>query len=189
MEPLHLLARARAQFAVRLAVVEPDDLARPTPCSDWDVAALISHVINGDRMAVALLDGASAEESRAGLLPLAEGDDAMELFRAAGTELEQRLAQPGAMERVVHHPIGDVPGAMLLGFRAGDCTYHAWDLARAIGQDEELDPEVVAALWAIAVPSAARMQASGRFGAGPSGDVGEDAPLQERLLDLVGRRP
>jgi hypothetical protein len=29
----------------------------------------------------------------------------------------------------------------------------------------------------------------GIFGEGPSGTVGEDAPLQERLLDLTGRRP
>jgi hypothetical protein len=30
---------------------------------------------------------------------------------------------------------------------------------------------------------------SGFFGSGPSGAVGEDAPLQTRLLDLSGRRP
>ena len=30
---------------------------------------------------------------------------------------------------------------------------------------------------------------TGVFGAGPSGKVGDDAPLQVRLLDLTGRRP
>jgi uncharacterized protein (TIGR03086 family) len=189
MEPLQLLSRSRAQFESRLAAVRGEDLGRPTPCPGWDVATLVAHVINGDRMAIALLDGASVEESLSSFRPVGPDDDAMELFAAVGTELDQRFAQPGALERVVHHPVGDVPGGMLLGFRAGDRTYHAWDLARATGQDETLDNDVVAGLWAIAVPNADRLKASGMFGEGASGNVGEDATLQVRLLDLVGRRP
>src|ERR1035437_7527275 len=189
MESLQLLSRSRAQFESRLAAVRGEDLGRPTPCPGWDVATLVAHVINGDRMAIALLDGASVEESLSGLRPVGPDDDAVELFAAVGTELDQRFAQPGALERVVHHPVGDVPGGMLLGFRAGDRTHHAWDLARAPVQDETLDSDVVAGLWAIAVPNADRLKASGMFGEGASGNVGEDAALQVRLLDLVGRRP
>ncbi len=73
--------------------------------------------------------------------------------------------------------------------RVADALLHAWDLARAIGADEQLPAGLVAEVWAAMSPMAALIGGSGFFGSGPSGQVGEDAPLQLRLLDLSGRRP
>ena len=78
---------------------------------------------------------------------------------------------------------------MLLGFRTGDNLLHTWDLARAVGGDETLDPGAVEAVWAVLEPMAPMIPSIGVFGSGPSGSVGADAPLQTRLLDLSGRRP
>jgi hypothetical protein len=89
----------------------------------------------------------------------------------------------------VHHPIGDVTGSQLLGFRIGDATLHSWDLARALGIDETLEPELVESVWGQLEPISAIIGEIGVFGDGPSGTVGEDAELQLRLLDLTGRRP
>ena len=83
----------------------------------------------------------------------------------------------------------DMPGAQLLGFRIGGLTLHAWDLARAVGGEETLDADLVEAVWAQLSPMTPFIEQTGVFGAGPSGDVGEDTPLQLRLLDLSGRRP
>jgi hypothetical protein len=80
----------------------------------------------------------------------------------------------------------DMPGAQL--FRIGGLTLHAWDLARA-SADENLDSELVEAVWAQLSPLAPFIAETGVFGVGPSGEVGEGAPLQVRLLDLSGRRP
>jgi uncharacterized protein (TIGR03086 family) len=189
VNPLEFLARARAQFERRLAAVPAADLERPTPCPDWNVGQLIEHVIRGDVMACALLRGASRDEALAAQAPPGFDRDAQRAFAAAADEVAALFAEPGAMEPTVHHPIGDVPASMLLGFRAGDYTYHAWDLARATDQDETMDADVVAALLSVALASADRLKASGRFGGGASGSVGEDAPAQARLLDIVGRRP
>ena len=65
---------------------------------------------------------------------------------------------------------------------------HGRDLARPIGADETLDPDVVAALWAFAEPLSGMLSSTGYFTC-PSGDVPDTAPLQTRLLDLLGRRP
>ena len=97
--------------------------------------------------------------------------------------------ESGATERIVHHPAMDIPGAQLLGFRIGGLTLHAWDLARGSGGDETLDSELVEAVWAQLSPMAPFIAQTGVFGPGPSGEVGQDAPLQVRLLDLSGRRP
>lgn len=82
-----------------------------------------------------------------------------------------------------------MPGSQLLNFRAGDLILHSWDLARAIGVDETLADGPVAYVWEALQPMAPIIGQIGQFGTGPSGDVGEDAPLQQRLLDLTGRRP
>ena len=48
------------------------------------------------------------------------------------------------MARTAHHPAGERTGAQLLEMRVLDVTVHTWDLARSIGADESLDPDVVA---------------------------------------------
>ena len=85
--------------------------------------------------------------------------------------------------------MGDLPGSAVLGFRIGDLTLHAWDLATAVGGTEELPEALVEKVWADLEPLSDNIATIGIFGDGPSGDVPEDAPLQTRLLDLVGRRP
>jgi len=100
------------------------------------------------------------------------------------------FAAVGALGHTVAHPVmGDITSRQFLGMRVGDALLHAWDLARATGTDEELAPELVAQVWAQMSPMADFIEKSGFFGSGPSGEVGDDAPLQARLLDLSGRRP
>ncbi len=188
MEATEFLAAARAQFERRLARVSAADLSRPTPCAEWNVGQLVEHVIRGDIMACALLRGASRDDAGAVAAPPGCLTDPTGAFAASADELATLCADPTALIGTVHHPIGDVPATMLVGFRAGDYTYHAWDLARATGQNESLDPEVVAGLLPVALANAERMKASGRFGEGASGALGEDASPQARLLDVVGRR-
>jgi uncharacterized protein (TIGR03086 family) len=141
-------------------------------------------------MCVRLLDGATADEVIASFDSDALGDDPLAAFEDSSAAETEAFAEPGALDRTVHHPgAGDVPGAMLLGFRTGDYLLHAWDLARACGLDESLGADVVAATWDALEPMAAMIPSFGVFGSGPSGRVGADAPLQVQLLDLSGRRP
>ena len=81
------------------------------------------------------------------------------------------------------------PDVPYLVFADRDLTVHAWDLARAIGQDLSLDPDLVAVVWGNVEPMLGFIATTGVFGAGPSGTVPDDAPLERRLLDAMGRRP
>jgi uncharacterized protein (TIGR03086 family) len=187
---LDTLDRARAGFGEMLAGVSPDQWARPTPCEGWTVRDLVNHVVLGGRMTARLLHGASAEDVTALFGTDMLGDDPTTAFAGSSAEERDAFAEPGSLDRIVHHPgAGDVPGALLLGFRIGDHLLHTWDLARAVGADEALDPGAVETVWAVLEPMAPMIPSIGVFGTGPSGSVGEDAPLQTRLLDLSGRRP
>ena len=189
MEPLDALALARSEFARRLRLVTDGDWQRPTPCDDWTVRDLVVHVVGGDRMSAALLRGASREEATAIRKTIDLGDNAVAAFDAEADQVAAAFAEPGAFERTIPHPSGmDMPGARLLGFRIGDYALHGWDLARAIGADEKLDDDLVQELWNALSPMAPMIGNSGVFGAGPTGQLDDDAPLQERLLDLTGRR-
>ena len=189
MTPLDTLALARSEFARRLRLVTADDWQRPTPCDDWTVRDLVVHVVGGDRMSAALLRGASREEATAIRKTIDLGDDAVAAFDAEADQVAAAFAEPGAFERTIPHPSGmDMPGARLLGFRIGDYALHAWDLAQAIGADEKLDDNLVQEVWNAFTPLAGVIGKSGVYGAGPTGQVDDTAPLQERLLDLTGRK-
>ena len=82
-----------------------------------------------------------------------------------------------------------MPGAQMLRFRASDLLVHRWDLARAIGVDDTLDPMLVQEVWDAISSMVPMMATSGVFGNGPSGEVTDDAPPHVRLLDAMGRRP
>jgi uncharacterized protein (TIGR03086 family) len=183
------LARAQDAFDLRLGRVEADQWSLPTVCPDWTVRDLVNHVVVGSTMSVRLLDGAALDQIMALFGSDALGDDPLETRRQTVAAEREAFAAPGALDRIVHHPAGDIPGAVLLGFRTGDNLLHTWDLARATGGDEVLPDDVVADVWSVLEPFGPSIGTLGVFGDGPSGTVGPDAPLQTRLLDLSGRRP
>ena len=99
------------------------------------------------------------------------------------------LVAPGAMERVCVSPLGfDWPLAQAVGGTFMDVLIHTWDLARATGQDERLDPELVQACTAMFVPE---MPSRGREAGiiGPEVQISSHASAQDRLLAVMGRTP
>lgn len=182
------LRAAHADFLRRVRRVTPAQLAAPTPCPDWDVRALLAHVIGGDLGYVALLHGADSEQFLAGRRAFVLDEAAVaEQAQASGQALIAAFAEPGALERTVAHPIGEIPATRLLGMRLTEWLVHGWDLARALGTDESMHAELAAALYAQLSPRRAELAASTYFS--PGAGVPADAPTQVRLLDLLGRRP
>ncbi len=183
------LATSQAEIRRRVAAIAPGQWALVTPCAGWTVTDLVVHLIEGSHMTVLLLGGSSADESRAAF-GVEHGTDLPAELDAAMAEEFAAFGEPDAFEKIVHHPAaGDVPGATLFGFRTGDYLLHSWDVARSTGGDERLDPDLVVTTWNAMQPMAPFIGQIGVFGTGPSGDVAEDSPLQQRLLDFTGRRP
>lgn len=191
MEAIDALKAANREVEARLRQIEPEHWSRPTPCPDWDVRALVNHLLLGTRMTVDVLSGMPREDVIAklddDLMP--EGVDPIAAFLDLADQMVAGFSGPGGLEGIVAHPAGDFPRSMFIGFRVTDASVHAWDLASAIGTDTSLDPDLVQFLWDDAQPKRDMLVASGMFGSGPSGSVGDDAPLQTQYLDLVGRRP
>jgi len=180
------LRTANRGFARRLRLVRDDDWHASTPCTEWDVRALVNHVIGANRRYVMLLHGATASEVDATRAADHLGTQAVETFATTATETEEAFREPGALDRVADHPVGRRTGRELLSMRVLDVTVHTWDLATAIGADEDLGPEL--AEFVLAVAMDADFGSSPAF-APPPGEMPADGSAQTRLLYLVGRRP
>jgi uncharacterized protein (TIGR03086 family) len=191
MEAIEALKAANSAFESRLQEVGSDDWSQATPCPEWDVSALVNHVLLGTRMSIQVLAGMPREEVIAGLNDdlLSDSADPAARFVELAEEMVAAFAAPGGLEGTIEHPAGDFPRAVFVGFRVGDGAVHAWDLASAIGADTTLDAEMVEFLWDAAQPQREMLVSTGMFGESASGTLDENAPLQTRYLDLMGRRP
>jgi uncharacterized protein (TIGR03086 family) len=99
------------------------------------------------------------------------------------------LDDPATVDSVLSNPhIGDVPlGRAIDQFYTADVFMHTWDLARATGQDDRLDPDFCAILLAGMEPAEEMMRSSGQYGARVP--VAGDADAQTRMLGFIGRDP
>jgi uncharacterized protein (TIGR03086 family) len=89
---------------------------------------------------------------------------------------------------LVNRHVGEVPVDQAIDrFYTTDVFMHTWDLARATGQDERLDPDVCAVLLAGMEPFEDMIRASGQYG--PRVPTPDDADAQTRLLGFIGRDP
>ena len=114
------------------------------------------------------------------------GDDPAVAFRAIGERADAAVAAAD-LDGVAHCSFGDFPVREYLWQVIFFRGIRARDLARALGQDDTLPPELVAGMWEGLSPRAEQWRGYGVFP--PPVPVPHDAPLQDRLLGLVGRDP
>ena len=186
-DPVELLVVANDEFARRLRLVGPDDWQRPTPCSEWDVRALVNHVVGANVRYPLLLHGAPTEQVEATRAVDQLGDDALGSFLATADGVVACFHEDGALERVAHHVAGDRSGRELLSMRILDAAIHGWDLARAIGSDESLDDDVVAFL--LAYTADLDLGPQQRAFAPADAEGPSTASTQDQLLHRLGRHP
>jgi uncharacterized protein (TIGR03086 family) len=186
--------RAGAAFERRLAQAGPAHWSLPTPCAGWDVRALVNHMTRGNLNYVGLLRGGTSAEFVRLRDADALGADPAGAYARSVRECAEAFAAPGAFERVLDYPLGKVTGRQALAIRTADTVVHTWDLARALGADERLDPELVAwvdgsieEIYAGLPETPVAADTTHRFFAAPAGAPGPSA--QDRLLHRMGRDP
>lgn len=183
-----LFGRAVDEFDRRVLSIQDDQWSNTTPCSEWSVRDLVEHVVIEDLWAPSLLAGKTIEEI-GGMVAFSGdllGHDPKASWASAAAEARKAISRDGAMETTTHLSFGDFPGSFYALQLMSDHLIHAWDLARAIGSDELLDPELVSVTYKSMKPYAEALGESGAYA--PAIDVPDAADPQTRLLALVGRR-
>jgi uncharacterized protein (TIGR03086 family) len=170
--------------------IEPSQLDNPSPCEAWSVRDVLNHITGGAEMfAICVRDGQISDEKLGQIMTGDNlGDDFKSSFRHAADAAEASFQIPGAMDRIVTLPFGEMPASIALNIAVFDLSAHAWDLAKATGQSTSLDPDVVEIAYQVAqVMLTDEMRASGLFG--PAVPVDDGAPVADRLAALAGRTP
>lgn len=171
MANVEQLADALDRTGRLIAGIRDDQWHDPTPCAEWDVRAVVDHLIKGNASLAASL---GAEE-------VAATD-----YQQVGARLVEAVRQPGVLDRMVTIPFGTVPGAFALHLRLTELLVHGWDIARATGQKTDFPEELVEEELRFS-ERAVKQLPPGRTPFGPSRPAPETAPTIDRLAALLGR--
>ncbi|HUF84158.1 MAG TPA: TIGR03086 family metal-binding protein [Acidimicrobiia bacterium] len=187
MDTEEQLETAIATLRTVVAGIEPGQLDNPTPCANFDVRTLLGHFL-GNLESVA--GGLRGRPMPAELAPRPDlvGDDPVKAYDAVMADFVAAVRSPGAMDRVLTVPFGEVPAPALVGFVAFDLVVHGWDLATATGQRYEPPDELVAEVDAFARQVVAPEWRDGDTFAAEVEPRSGAAPV-ERLVAFSGRQP
>ncbi len=126
-----------------LAGVKPDQLKAKTPCASWAVSELVNHMVGGQMWFATVAKGEAASDAAA---PDFSAGDFKTTFAKGSADSLAAFNADGAMDKTMQLPWGPMKGSEFLGLAAVDTFAHAWDLARATGQNTDLNPELAAGL-------------------------------------------
>jgi uncharacterized protein (TIGR03086 family) len=167
------------------AAVRPDQLTLPTPCPEYDVRTLLGHLICTVRRARAMADGTSVFAIPTIVTDVA--DDALATTYAGDAKRAlDAWADDARLDAIVTAPWGQVPGRGAVGAYTNETLVHGWDLAVATGQDSEADPELAAAILAVAQRAIPADPRGGEVPFAPPVEPAADAGPTERLANWSG---
>ena len=179
-ETLERYGRLADAFAATVAAVPPGRWESPSPCEGWTARDVVRHLVEVHGRILGLVG-----RSLGDIPDVAE--DPAAAFAAASAVVRADLADPVVASAAYEGAFGRNTFEGAVGqFICFDLVVHRWDLARAAGVDERMDPGEVSALLA-QLPAFGDMLS--RTGAcAPALDPPPGADEQTRLLALLGRR-
>ena len=183
MDPIERIEQATALANEKVRGVTPADWSKPTPCAEFDMRALLNHMIGGLGMLTTAAAGGKSE------IPHGDqfGSDPAGTYDERRTQLLAAIRMPGVLDRNWEMPFGSMPGTMMAGIAFMEHLTHGWDVAKATGQDARLPADLVSQCLEVVTPMDAMLRMPGVCGAAVS--VPEDASSQDKLVAFLGRNP
>ncbi len=169
-----------AGFDRRVQAVPPDKWSAQSPCEDWTARDVVGHVVRNYRSIAAEATGGEGQ-------PMGKDEDPATAWSDAYGRMSALTKDPEALAKNVRGPGGPTPLEQAMGTLISmDTQIHTWDLARAVGGDERMDPDVVRLAREMLEPMDAMIRQPGIFG--PRLDPPAGADEQTQLLYFLGRR-
>lgn len=170
-------------FTQVVDAVDPQLWDAPSPVDGWAARDVVRHLTTwlpgllGSSGGPQLPAGPSVDEDPAGA------------WRHQAEAVQGVLEDPASADVMLTNPnFGEVPLPRAISqFYTGDVFMHTWDLARATGQQVELDAELCEDLLGGLAPMEDVLRSSGQYG--PAVPVPDGAPVQDRLIGFIGRDP
>jgi len=182
------LSNAAEAMATVVRAITPDQLAGKTPCAEYDVRALVNHLLFwGPSLAAAgRRESVSPPGAAESDVDLTTGDWRTALL----THLDDAVSSwspASAWEGMTSLDGPPMPAAVLGDMLVGELAIHGWDLAAATGQRLNLPADLLTHLYDTTAASAEQGREMGLFG--PEIRIPATAPILDRILGLTGRDP
>jgi uncharacterized protein (TIGR03086 family) len=168
-----------------LRLVPASAWANASPCDEWTARQLAGHamsVVNN----IAARGGVGTAVDPFGDLDAIAGRDPLASFRATRDRYLEATDRQGALQTRITSSLGEMTLDEYLGRMCPDTLIHTWDLARAAGVDETLEPSAVSAVLSSFLAGDGPVRMPGRYGDAVTVDVESE---QDRLIALTGRDP
>ena len=185
-----LIAAAAAEAARVVRGVPGHPLDGPTPCDDWDLRTLVSHLIlwtaySAERRA----HGESVAEDLMNKDFTADPDYAEDYVAQIGRAVAA-WSDPAAWERDLGVMGNSTPAADVAAMLVAEMVLHGWDTARATGQEYACDDDVAALVLATVEAQGELFRRYQGFAAVvPEPEGEEHVTVLDRALRLSGRDP
>lgn len=187
MDLIEALDATDKQLSQVASTIEQDQWASDTPCDGWTVRNLVDHVASGCAASAVAARGAKRDEVEAVRAADHLGDDAVEGLRSC-LHAEIQAFEAADRDQSVEYFEFPANVEFHLNMRLSEVLIHTWDLAKAIGADDTLNPQVVEiVLNHFSSIGRDALRGSGKFGDGPAESVASDLDRQQQLLALAGR--
>jgi uncharacterized protein (TIGR03086 family) len=188
MDSVALLQRVVDETTSVVGNISEDQLANPTPCTEWSVKDIINHITGGATMFAMSAEQGSVPDEMLGQLMGGDnlGNDYKGALKTATERAMAAFREPGVLDKIVKLPFGEMPAGIALNIAIFDVATHAVDLARATGQtisDEALLETAIEFGHQMIGPE---LRQPGVFDA--EQPAPSDATAAERLLAFAGRK-
>jgi uncharacterized protein (TIGR03086 family) len=170
--------KVAGRFTERARAVPEGAWDEPAPCEGWVARDVVRHMVEWmpSMIGIDVPDAPSPDADPVGA------------WEAMSHVIQTGLDDPATASREIDMRMGKYSFETAVGmFIVGDVLVHTWDLARATGLDETLDPDEVHRLFEGMESVDEALRSSGHYG--PRVEVAADADEQTRLIAFTGRRP
>ncbi|KRB73008.1 hypothetical protein ASE01_19720 [Nocardioides sp. Root190] len=170
-------------FTRRTRGVAPSQWSSPSPVAEWQARDVVRHLVEWFPH---FLTGGCDIQLPAG--PSVD-EDPVATWEHHAAAVQAVLDDPASADVTFAHPhLPEMPLPRAIAqFYTNDVFMHTWDLARATGQDDTLDPARCEEMLRGMEPMDEMLRQSGQYG--PRVPVADDASWQDRLMGFIGRDP
>lgn len=172
MKPVSEFAEVVDEVQRLVESIDEPQWAAPTPCDEWDVRALVDHLLDLQRNFRFTMTGEVAPENST--------------FQDNVAVLVASFEEEGALERTVTTRLGEMPGSTALNILTMEHLAHGWDLARALGRTPAFDEATAERELAFARSMSGKLPPHLRRFKDPQ-PTPKDAPAIDRLAAQLGR--
>ena len=172
--------------------IDDEQLDAPTPNAEYTLGALLDHI---DGLSVVFTAAAAKDLGDTTAKPpvpdAAHLDDGWrERIPSRLDELASAWRAPDAWSGMTQAGGIELPGEMAGRIALDEIVIHGWDVARATDRPYEADPAALEPVLEFVSGFGGPGMEEARHGLfGPEVEVGDDAPLFDRILGITGRDP